>query len=435
MYKKSIYFLFLFVLIAGAVIVFQSCNKDNPISQNESPTISPNEPIVEGDSTEDWSRRMPNRFYGFGAGYPQKCPHGPQKLQLWAADCQGCGKTLVGYIEFLNVTASSMTVKYVTNVSPWIITCIRFHMGKRLQDIPVKTNHNADPDNYQYKFDFPQSEAKTSHSFQVTLPTGDCPTGGYYVSAEACVCKVGGLESLPGLLPPMNFSANMCVIQKENGCGYWKFNITNAGSWNGTNICGWGIDAHHNGLPPANCANVNLMSSYNYTLDPDCDVSYPENLPLVNYLLNKYQAGTQVAQWDVLGFYQNPPQNNNWVDLSSTGNASVGDIQYAIWYLLEGITGTVSSYNFYNVWGMIHDAYTNGANYRPTCGKKVAIIIGVQDPGPGICYQPMLYMVDVPCGSSCCTIAWADGKCGASFPRSHTWATYFRWGINCYYWH
>ena len=129
---------------------------------------------------------------------------------------------------------------------------------------------------------------------------------------------------------------------------------------------------------------------------PDDIVEYPENLDLVNWLINQ----------DFLG------------QLSSCGgNYTYGDIQKAIWELIEDypMGGDLGPWFQCRVDEIVEAAYANGEDFIPGCGDRIVIIL---DPGDA---QIIIIEIELPCKED--ETAWGNGL---SFPGS-SWAMYIHW--------
>jgi len=153
-------------------------------------------------------------------------------------------------------------------------------------------------------------------------------------------------------------------------------------------------------------------------------IEYPENLDLVNYLLNNFAVGNedQLMNEDCSTY----ASNNISKILTS------GDIQRAIWSLMDDNTIdpiTLEVWNQKRVNAILCDVILNGEGFEPSCDEFIVFIaipieIGGDFDQPVICKVPM----------SCCEAgigsgtAWADGKYGIGF-LGNSWATYF--GIGC----
>ncbi|TKJ38107.1 MAG: hypothetical protein CEE38_04945 [Planctomycetes bacterium B3_Pla] len=135
---------------------------------------------------------------------------------------------------------------------------------------------------------------------------------------------------------------------------------------------------------------------------PADQIDQPENLDLVNWILNNKDGYT------------------------------AGDIQYAIWFLLTGhVPGNLSSISTNVLWApdevydydltralaLIDAAETNGEDFLPLCGEVMAVVFIPPEISTTVLRQTVLIEIPVPC----CETAWGEGT---DFPGSN-WAMYF----------
>jgi hypothetical protein len=127
-------------------------------------------------------------------------------------------------------------------------------------------------------------------------------------------------------------------------------------------------------------------------------VDHPENMDLVNYIINQ----------DYLG-----------------QGMSADDIQMAIWTLIDDRAPNPGTANTANVATIVADALANGEDFVPTCGDVVAIIIE-----PTIEAQTTIIEYPVPCpeGADRKETAWALAADGIAFRQG--WGSYFTVQLN-----
>jgi hypothetical protein len=111
------------------------------------------------------------------------------------------------------------------------------------------------------------------------------------------------------------------------------------------------VDLDHT-ISPGHVYDATLYS----TLDPNAPVDKPENLDLVNYVMN--------------------------TDYSGIG-AGKNEIQAAIWTLVDDITPTSGtggiSWNQAIVDAIVADAYANGEGFVPSAGQNIGVILWIGD--------------------------------------------------------
>jgi hypothetical protein len=127
-------------------------------------------------------------------------------------------------------------------------------------------------------------------------------------------------------------------------------------------------------------------------------VDRPENMDLINYIINQ----------DYLG-----------------QGMSADDIQMAIWSLIDDRAPNPGTANTANVAAIVADALANGEGFFPTCGDVVAIIIE-----PTVEAQTTIIEYPVPCldGPDRKETAWALADGGIAFRQG--WGSYFTVQLN-----
>jgi hypothetical protein len=123
-------------------------------------------------------------------------------------------------------------------------------------------------------------------------------------------------------------------------------------------------------------------------------VEYPENLDLVNFILNQ-----------------------NWVGKTSPsgGKYTYGDVQWAIWTLIEDEPCCVG-YNIDRVNEILAHAQAHGEGYEPKCGELLMLVLEPFDPTG----QTVVVPYPVPCGGK--ETAWGKGT--RFVPQN--WSMYFQ---------
>jgi hypothetical protein len=209
---------------------------------------------------------------------------------------------------------------------------------------------------------------------------------------------------------------------------YFRLKITNGGFISqydmgyGAGIYeGWCIDTDHP-IYQGTTYNSYLYSSYDYGTSewnlPAGFVDKPQNLDLVNWLVNNYSAGQTLIL----------PSGASWT-------ITYSDLQRVIWMLIDNRVVSTGLYNWNEEADnfMCAQAMANGNNFVPNCNQKIVFIVVPEwDFGnitakfrQVVIGQPVIGEVEVPCETSGGT-AWGDGKFGASFPGSQQWGTYFK---------
>jgi hypothetical protein len=169
--------------------------------------------------------------------------------------------------------------------------------------------------------------------------------------------------------------------------------VTNGGVLNGTYL-GWCLNPQIGIQIGPNIYPVAVYSSYEPI--PAGLVDYPDNLDLINWILNQDYVNKQ----SICG-----------------GKYTYGDVQRAIWELLfDDPNGSgLGDWSQCRVDEITSAASANGEGFEPECGDKIAIIL---DPGNR---QPVIIEIDIPCGGD--ETAWGNG-----IPFSdRDWSMYLHW--------
>lgn len=313
----------------------------------------------------------------------------------------------------------NLCVEYVLDQNAldegWLIYETHIAVGADVFDIPQtkpkkdETYGNPKVGNFPYGDD-DLGGVPSYMECGIPIPDVECGTP-FVIAAHAVVKKLGDLEGLDLILPDQVFLAVSCP-PAENENGYFDVTISGGTVLDGI-YEGWCIDIDNEIDCPDVVYEANVYSSYEEGL-PECLVENPENLDLVNWILNQNYIG-EVSGCD--------------------GHYTMGDIQRAIWELLEGDEpdGDEGEGDWLQcrVDEIITNAMAYGEGFEPSCGEKAAVILA---PIPECAIQIIIIMVDVPCEGD--ETAWAaacePGTPGSiRFVKQGNWATYFTYIIPC----
>jgi hypothetical protein len=212
------------------------------------------------------------------------------------------------------------------------------------------------------------------------------------------VVQTGGLGGLELTLPDQVY---VTVVDKpawdNDGDGYadawWQIDISQGGI----------LDGSH----PAYCADLDTFTEvgeeywadvYSSYALPEGIVEYPENLDLVNWILNQDFVGEPSPCG---GFF------------------NYKNVQGAIWTLIEGYAPGAGC----NVAELVDRAYANGEGFEPGCGDLLGVFLI-----PVTGEQHLLISVPVPCAED--ETAWGGDYFGTplEFP-GRNWAIYFEYTV------
>lgn len=235
----------------------------------------------------------------------------------------------------------------------------------------------------------------------LTVPAGGIATCGYSVT------PTGDLVDFANALPA---TVTMKVDYSEAGDpAYFEVvTITGNGALNGT-YEGWCVDTDKTINQNTNYT-ANVFSSYEAL--PAGLVEFPQNFDLVNWIINQdfvYQPSKDLL----------PPDSGNNGYGESLGNYTYGDVQRAIWELIEDTPSTAGL----NSWSQnrvneIKAMAAQHEGFTPTCGDFVAVVLQpVGGQQPITIAQVTFASLGIPCADSNVVTAVLNGN---SFPASAT---------------
>ena len=376
---KKVYFLLVSVLILG--LVFAGCGG---ITNITAPSTSQDEIVY---LTKEGTLADPISF------------------PLYAGQHDLVGEVLVWD------DGETLCVKYVLDpaifADGWGITETHLAVGHEVGDIPQTKKGNPIPGVFLYGDD----ELEGEESWEICIlfddlgveESGDLDVecgDELVIAAHAVVKKLGGLEGLDLILPDQVF---LCIDSQPGPNGYFGATISGGTVLDGF-YDGYCIDTESY-IDDTFCDWVEVYSSYEEL--PTGLVDYPENLDLVNYIMNQDYIGKAA---------------------SCGGVYTPGDVQQAIWQLVDfdPSAGCCEGPSVQcRVNEILADAVANGEGYEPVCGEKAVVILVPTDGS-----QPIIIMVDVPCEGD--ETAWGAVDEGEiRFVVKGNWATYFTYESAC----
>lgn len=432
MSKKSIYLVA--ALFIGALFVFQSCN--------ESPIINPESQINDAAGT---GILLPNTFNQPGKLFIKNFSTNPQglctQLELWGGVGNANAGQLVGHVYFTINANGTLHVKYLFNdldvngipdMYPYLPTSIHFDISDSLTGLHTNSGGNPVPGQFDYVYDIPKPYNIVSHEFDIAIPdyNGD---GIVYIAAHAGGTFFGGLPGF-NFYVPQNL-VDLCITTGISQTGYWEFDLSKAGLMSG-HYSAYCVDPGH-WMTVGSCYPTSLFSSYGPLGGFDTTFANPQNLKLVNWIVNNFTPGvTPVTRYEYLGPVFEPPfhfeLSKFFVSGDQTNNiVTMQDIQYAIWLLLSKATASPhGDWDRARIMGIVYKALTTpgAADFIPACFQKIVVLaVPFYDGQPTV--QLCVFNYLVPCESRSMT-CWADGKYGAQFPKAKQWGTWFLYKKN-----
>lgn len=205
----------------------------------------------------------------------------------------------------VSTDGNNLTVKYEITENNWYITETHLYVG-------IQPPSSSAPGKFPYQH--PNLSNVSTDTYTIPISTGTT----YYIAAHAVVYNelskqiVGWdcltVDRLNTLLPA---SGNIMVQRITYPVNYFDVTITNSGNLDG-NYAGWCLDRHH-GILQNTTLDTNLFSSYetlpDYLITGEFPtISYPENMDLVNWVINHNDgytiSETQNVIWKLLNMYE-----------------------------------------------------------------------------------------------------------------------------------
>ena len=298
----------------------------------------------------------------------------------------------------VSVTSDGTNLHVVYDVTDpgWSITEVHFYAG---EEPPTK----AAPGQFPYKYEYLNTQ---TFAFDIPLDevTFDAE-GCLYFAAHAVVNEVlpPDYDAFAAMLPDQ-----VTMIVSHPGTGFGDpsyFDVTISG---GTVLDGtyddWCVDIG-NTISPGSTYTADVYSSYEDL--PDGLVDHPENLDLVNWIINQ-------------GFVGQP-------SATCSGNYTYGDVQRAIWMLIDDDTSTagLGSWTPCRAGEIYTAALASGEGFLPRCSDVIAVILVPVGDTQITIAQVTFAEIELECdlilldGNE---TAWGAGDC--AFKQG--WGSYFR---------
>jgi hypothetical protein len=277
---------------------------------------------------------------------------------------------------------------------PTLITETHLQVATSLDGIPQKKD-NPIPGHFDYSTEL--DPGVTEYTYEIPL-TWDAGTE-LYIAAHAVVQKLGGLEGLELALPG---SVTMKVkYPTTGGPSYFPETTVTGGTILDGVYEGWCADTDNVIYQNTNYT-ANVYSSYEDL--PAGLIEYPENLDLVNWIINQ-------------GFVGQPSPG-------CSGSYTYGDVQRAIWALIEDNQSTsgLGPWSPCRVNEILAAADASGEGFQPGCDQVVAVILVPVTGGAVQIVAAQATFIEV--GVPCYTIDETAWGAGIEFPGKN-WATYF----------
>ena len=320
------------------------------------------------------------------------------------------GKTTdVGEVQVRN-EGDYLYVKYVIDEDGWAITETHLHVATSLKSFPVAGKAgNPVPGKFDHKTD--HDPAVTEYEYEIKLPKGD----NLYIAAHAVVVEIVECEDcdcddcfvdLEGFADSLPETATVNLLYPYSGASAYfpTLTVTDDTFLNGDHE-GWCIDIGRT-INKEEEYPVMVYSSYEDI--PSGLLDYPDNLDMVNWLLNQDFVYKESA--------------------GSFGKYTYEDIQRAIWTLIDKdkIPDSPGPHSDDRVKELV-DLAKDEDGFEPGCGDKIGVIFAPVDKDGNVNAQVVLIMVDLPCycyGDD--ETAWGDGE---RFTKKGNWGMYFTYEV------
>lgn len=298
---------------------------------------------------------------------------------------------LVGNVSVTGNNGNYEVTYNITNVGYCLVET-HLSVVTNPNSFPMTGSGNPIPGQFEYS---ESHSCLSSYTYSVNL--GDFEEGDeVYIAAHGVVNCVSDItnEAFEMALPDQ---VDVCVTAKGVSPSYFNIDIAGENSLSGAYEA-WCLDQDAS-LNNSECFIGDVYSSYE-TLPPG-KFEQPENFGALNWLMNQGFIGSEATP--------------------ELGNYTFGDIQIAIWNLVDDSVcfecSFTGPYNNDRIDMLVAMALEN-TDFVPSCGENLVIVIVPTDNK-----QSIFVTIPVPCGD-CDETAWADG---CEFPGNN-WATFFQYG-------
>ena len=249
----------------------------------------------------------------------------------------------------------------------WCMTQTHLDAQLDLADIPQTKKHSPTPGRFAYGDEVLECDGEATYAIPNTWNVDDV----LYIAAHANVQEIVGFESdLPGFEAALPDQVTIRAINYPNANAYFDTRVSGGTVLDGT-YSTWCIDETHT-IYVKSEYTANVYSSYeelpaSLTTGTDPHIDHPENLDLVNYIINQ--------DWQGQGYTSDNVQN-------------------AIWYLIDDNSTACSS----SCMDIANTAQQFGEGYEPPCGGSIAVILApTNETAQVVIGQALAIDVGVPC--------------------------------------
>jgi hypothetical protein len=198
----------------------------------------------------------------------------------------------------------------------------------------------------------------------------------FRIAAKAEVLAIQGYTSdIEGLIDSLPESVQVMAVQPSpDNMAYFDLTVAESELFDGFHH-GWCVDLDRSSYREK-WYTYEVYTAYD-KLPPQI-MEFPENLDLVNWILNKEFVGKMSQHGDPFTF---------------------GDIQHCIWMLLEGraTNYTNGPWNLWRVEEIMEAARAEGEGFIPGCSEKFLLILVPVNPHRIIHWQSIGMVIPTPC--------------------------------------
>lgn len=297
------------------------------------------------------------------------------------------------YIPVGNVIVTDVsgmvTVEYLLDANGWRLEGTHLDAKASWVDIPQTKKGNPKVGHFEYKETFDPSV----QSYAITLD--EIWSGCFDIAAHAEVVY-DPLWEVEDVLP----DAATLIVNHPGSISYFRSEIHDGGALNGLDYVGWCIDVGHS-ISPGISYGVTIYSSYEDVSGID-RIDNPENLDKVNWVINQGFVGQESTECGVF---------------------SIGDVQRAIWELIEETPHDIG--NMCRINEILDAANLNGGGFIPGCGDLIAVIVVPDNINAQVTIIEVEFAAWVDECEGSDETAWAEGT---DFPGKN-WAMHFEYCV------
>ncbi|MHC4558715.1 MAG: hypothetical protein ACYS80_15595 [Planctomycetota bacterium] len=317
--------------------------------------------------------------------------------------------TVVGTVKVTHALVDGtyvVSVEYDVTVEFWKLTETHVHVAKELSDIPQTNKGKPIPGNFEYGM--VHDPPVRNYIYEIPVPSWE-PDNDLYIVTHAVVEHPCGL-----FLPAVPEEEPVDIIVYYPGTGvdiesYFDINVLGGTPLDGW-YDGWCIK-RYSVIQPGILYTAFVYPSYHPSLSSL--IGQAGDLDQVNWLLNQNYVGQDVQ--DVIP------------DAESTGIITYGDIQLAIWTLIDlpAPHWSLGDYSQDRVDEIVEYAEANGEGFVPDCGDIVLIVLVPWEWDDvkeiWVLKQPVI----IGFRTSCCESETAWGAGIPFLNGKGNWSTYF----------